>query len=187
MSTIKAGVVRKGMYLLFRGQPSQVTKTEFHSPGKGSAVMRVRLKNFQNGTTQEFTFKSNESLEEIEVNSMEMQFLYQDESEAVFMDPRSFEQISVPNSLMEEATGLLKPETTVYVQVYDERAIGISLPSKVTLKITHTEDSTAGNTVGQAKKEAELETGLKVYVPVFVKTGELVIVDTATKTYVSRA
>lgn len=187
MADIKAGDVRKGMFLLFKGQPSQVTKTEFHSPGKGSAVMRIRLKNLQTTNTQEYTFKSNESLDFIEVNSIEMQYLYQDDSEAVFMDPRTYDQVSVPIDLMEDANGLLTADSSVYVQIYDEKAIGVSLPPKVTLKVTYSEEATAGNTVGQAKKEAELETGLKVLVPVFVKTGDSIIVDTATKTYVSRA
>lgn len=187
MSDVKAGDVRKGMYLLFKGAPCQVTKTEFYSPGKGSAVMRIRLKNVQTSFTQEFTFKSNETLEEVEVASKEMQFLYQDDTEAVFMDPRTYDQVSVPIGLMEDANGLLTPESTVYIQLYEEKAIGVSLPPKVTLKITYAEEATAGNTVGQAKKEAELETGMKIMVPVFVKTGESITIDTLTKTYVSRA
>ena len=187
MAELKAGVVRRGMYLLYKGQPHHVTKNEFYSPGKGSAVMRLRLKNVKSGFTQEFTFKSNESLEEIEVTSSEMQFLYQDDSEAVFMDPRTYEQVSVANSLMEESKGLLMPESNVYVQMYDDQAIGVSLPPKVTLKVTYAEDATGGNTVGQAKKEAELETGLKVMVPVFVKTGDMIVIDTETRSYVSRA
>lgn len=187
MADIKAGDVRKGMFLLYRGQPHQVTKNEFYSPGKGSAVMRLRLKNVKTDNTQEFTFKSNETLEYIEVSSSEMQFLYQDDTEAVFMDPRTYDQVSVPNSLMEDAQGLLTPESSVYVQMYDENAIGVSLPPKVTLKVAYAEEATAGNTVGQAKKEAELESGMKIMVPVFVKTGDAIVVDTATKTYVSRA
>lgn len=187
MADVKAGDVRKGMFLLYKGQPSHVTKTEFYSPGKGSAVMRIRLRNLQTTNTQEYTFKSNETLESIDVTSIEMQFLYQDASEAVFMNPRSYDQVSVPVDLIEDANGLLTADSMVYVQLYDEKAIGVSLPPKVTLKVTYSEDATAGNTVGQAKKEAELETGLKVLVPVFVKTGDSIIVDTATKTYVSRA
>lgn len=187
MADVKAGDVRKGMFLLYKDQPTQVTKTEFYSPGKGSAVMRLRLRNLQTTNTQEYTFKSNETLESIDVSSIEMQYLYQDDTEAVFMNPHTYDQVSVPVALMEDANGLLTADSTVYVQIYDEKAIGVSLPPKVTLKVTYSEDATAGNTVGQAKKEAELETGLKVLVPVFVKTGDSVIVDTLTKTYVSRA
>lgn len=186
MAEVKAGDVRKGMFLLVKGAPHQATKTEFYSPGKGSAVMRMRLRNLQTSNTQEYTFKSNESLEYIEVTSVEMQYLYEDSSEAVFMDPRSYEQVSVPSELMEDAAGLLTADSMVYVQMYDEKAIGVSLPPKVTLKVKYSEDATAGNTVGQAKKEAELETGLKVMVPVFVKSGDSIIIDTSTKTYVSR-
>ncbi len=187
MATIKAGNIRKGMYILFKNVPHQVTKTDFVSPGKGSAFMRCKLKNAETGYTQEFTYKSTEQVEEIEVNSIEMQFLYADDSEAVFMNQRDFEQISVPIGLVEEAVGLLTSETTAYVLIYDEKAIGVSLPQKIKLKVTHAEDAVAGNTVGQARKEAELETGLKIQVPLFVKTGDTVIVDTATKQYISRA
>lgn len=185
--TIKAGNIRKGMYILYKNEPHYVTKTEFMSPGKGSAVMRVKMRNVKTGYSQEWTFKSTENIEEVEVNSWEMQFLYADESEAVFMDPRTYEQVSVLHELVEDQIDLLTSEAMVYVILYNDQAIGVRLPPKVTLSITHTEEATAGNTVGQAKKEAELETGLKVMVPLFVKTGDTVIVDTATKAYVSRA
>jgi len=185
--TIKAGNIRKGVYVLYKNEPHYVTKTEFMSPGKGSAVMRVKMRNVKTGFSQEWTFKSTENIEEVEVNSWEMQFLYADSTEAVFMDPRSFEQVSVRLELVEDQVDLLTSDAMVYVISYDEKPIGVRLPPKVTLTIAHTEEATAGNTVGQAKKEAELETGLKVMVPLFVKTGDKVIVDTTTKAYVSRA
>jgi len=186
MATIKAGNIRKGMYILFKNAPYQVSRADFISPGKGSAFMRAKLKNAETGYTQEFTFKSAEQIEEIKVSSTEMQFLYADDTEAVFMNQRDFEQLSVPIGLVEEAIGLLTSETTAYVLVYDDKAIGVSLPQKIKLKIAHAEDATAGNTVGQARKEAELETGLKIQVPLFVKTGDVIVVDTATKQYISR-
>ncbi len=185
--TIKAGNIRKNMFILFKNEPHYVTKTEFMSPGKGSAVMRVKLKNVKTGFTVENTFKSTESVEEVEVSSQEMQFLYSDDTEAVFMDQRSYEQVSVPTSLVEEDLPILTTDTLVYVIFYQEKPIGVRVPPKVTLKVTHAEEATAGNTVGQAKKEAELETGLKVMVPVFVKTGDSIIIDTSDKSYVSRA
>lgn len=184
--TIKAGNIRKGMFILFKNEPNQVTKTEFMSPGKGSAVMRVKMRSMKNGYTTENTFKSTENVEEVEVNSLELQFLYADETEAVFMDTRSYEQFSVKRELVEDAVDLLTSEAMVYVVFYEDKPIGVRLPPKVTLSVTHTEDATAGNTVGQAKKEAELETGLKVMVPVFVKTGDKIIIDTIDKSYVSR-
>lgn len=174
------------MYILFKNVPHQVTKADFMSPGKGSAFMRCKLKNAETGFTQEFTFKSNEQVEEVDVSSVEMQFLYADDTEAVFMDQRSFEQMSVPIDLVADAIEFMTGETKVYVLVYDDKAIGVSLPPKMKLKVAHAEDATAGNTVGQARKEVELETGAKISVPLFVKTGDAIVVDTATKQYVTR-
>lgn len=185
--TIKAGNVRKNTYVLFKNQPHLVTKTDFMSPGKGSAVMRLKMRNIKTGFSQEFTFKSTDSIEEVEVSSRELQFLYADESEVVFMDQRSYEQVSVDRSLVDDQVDLLTSETSVYVVFYEEKAIGVHLPPKVTLKVTYSEEATAGNTVGQARKQAEVETGLKVSVPLFVKTGDSIIIDTNTKEYISRA
>lgn len=185
--TISGGNIRKGMYILFKNDPYQVTKTDFMSPGKGSAFMRVKMRNVKTGNSQEFTYKSTESVEEIDVMNREMQFLYADDTEAVFMDQRSYEQVSVPIALVEEDLLLLTPEAMVYVVLYEEKAIGVRLPPKVTLTVTYAEDAVAGNTVGNARKIAELETGMKIHVPLFVKTGDKIIIDTATHEYVSRA
>ncbi len=185
--TINGGNIKKGMYLLFKNEPYQVTKTDFMSPGKGSAFMRVKMRNIKTGNSLEFTFKSTESVEEIDVMNTEMQFLYADDTEAVFMDNRSFDQMSVPIALVAEDIQLLTPEASVYVVIYDDKAIGVRLPPKVTLTITYAEEAVAGNTVGNARKEAELETGMKILVPLFVKTGDKIIIDTATHEYVSRA
>lgn len=187
LMTIKAGNIKKGSYILFKNQPHMVTKTDFMSPGKGSAVMRVKMKNVKTGFSQEYTFKSTENIEEVEVSTRELQYLYADDTEVVFMDQRSFEQVSVDRALVEDSVDLLTSEASVYVVFYDEKAIGVHLPPKVTLKIVYSEEATAGNTVGQARKKAELETGLNVLVPLFVKNGDSIIVDTATKEYVSRA
>ena len=185
--TIKAGNIKKGSYILFKNQPHLVTKTDFMSPGKGSAVMRVKMRNVKSGFSQEFTFKSTENIEEVEVSTRELQFLYADESEVVFMDSRSYEQVSVDRALIEDQVDLLTSDASVYVVFFEEKAIGVHLPPKVTLKITYSEEATAGNTVGQARKQAEVETGLKLLVPLFVKTGDNITIDTTTKEYVSRA
>lgn len=187
MATIKAGNIRKGMYVLFKGVPHRVTQTDFINPGRGSAFMRAKMKNAETGFTQEFTFKSAEQVEEVEVTSIEMQFLYVDQTEAVFMSATDYEQLSVPLSLVEDVVGLLTNDARVYVLIYEDKAIGVILPPKLKLKVAHAAEAVAGNTVGQAKKEAELETGLKIQVPLFVKTGDTIVVDTASKGYVSRA
>lgn len=187
MAEVKAGNLRKGMYILFKNEPFQVTKTDFMSPGKGSAFMRVKLRSVKTENTQEFTYKSTESIEQLEVTNQEMQFLYEDGSDVVFMNPRTYEQVTVARALVEEAVNLLTPEISVYIMFYNDVAIGVSLPPKVTLTVMQAQEAVAGNTVGQARKPVTLETGLEVQAPLFVKTGDKLVIDTATKTYVSRA
>lgn len=184
--TIKAGSIRKGMYILFKDVPHQVTKTDFMSPGKGSAFMRVKLKNIQTGNTQEFTYKSTESVEQVEVQSQKMQFLYNDGSSAVFMNSDTFEQAEVPLNLIGEKAQLLTPEVTIYVMFYEGEAIDISFPPKITLRVEHAEEAVAGNTMGTARKIVKLESGFEVAAPIFVKEGDYIVIDTDSMSYDSR-
>ncbi|MBP7740714.1 elongation factor P [Candidatus Woesebacteria bacterium] len=184
---IKAGSIRKGMYILFKNEPCLVTKTDFMSPGKGSAFMRAKFKNLKTGKVQEFTHKSTESVEEIEINSVQMQYLYSDGTDLVFMNPDTYDQVEIPASIIGEKVQLLIPELKVYIVMYDDKAIGVSFPQKMKLKVEYAEEAVAGNTMGTAKKEIRLETGLLVQAPIFIKQGEMVIIDTETMTFVSRA
>lgn len=184
---IKAGTIRKGMYIRFKNEPFLVTKTDFMSPGKGSAFMRCKLKGLKTGSTQDFTYKSTESVEVLEISSQKMQYLYQDGNDYVFMDAKTFDQVTIDGKFIGEQSALLTPDVSVYVMKDDEEIIGVSFPDKVTLKVTEAQDADSGNTVGQAKKMVTLETGLEVMVPVFIKQGELIIVDSASMTYFSRA
>lgn len=186
MATIKAGSIRKGMYILFKNAPHLVTKTDFLSPGKGSALMRVKLKSVISTGTTDFSFKSSESVEEVDVSSMQMQYLYLDGDELVFMNSGTFEQLSVPLDLVGEQSKLLVEEQQIYVLMYEDKPIGVRLPDKMKLKVTLAEDADGGNTVGQARKMVELETGLKILAPLFVKTGDTLIIDVATMSYLSR-
>jgi elongation factor P len=184
--TIRGGNIRKGSYILFKDQPSLVTKTEFVSPGKGSAFMRAWMKSVKTGATQQFTFKSVEPVEELDVTSREMQYLYIDADEIVFMDPRTYEQVSVKKSLIEDKVGYMTPEMSLYILFYNDEAIGVRFPLNVKLKVTYAEDATAGNRVNAPKKPVTLETGIEVQAPLFVKTGDYLIIDTETGEYLSR-
>jgi len=186
MATIKAGNISKGSYILFKGTPHLVTKTEFVSPGKGSAFVRTKLKNIITMNTIEFTFKSPEPIEDVDVQSREMQFLYQDGEEVVFMDPRTYEQLAVPMSLVEDKVGYLTPELACYVLIYQDKPIGVRVPKNVKLKVTVAEDATAGNRVNAPKKPVTLETGISIQAPLFVKPGDMLSIDTETGQYVSR-
>ena len=187
MTFIKGGNIRKGSYILFKNAPHLVTKTEFVSPGKGSAFTRARLKNVQTGATQEFTFKSVETVEELDINSREMQFLYMDGEDAVFMDPRTYEQETISADLLEGKTGYLTSDITVFVLFYNDEPIGVRFPLNVKLKVTYAEATTAGNRVNAPKMPVTVETGAIVQAPLFVKIGDIIIVDTETNEYVSRA
>jgi elongation factor P len=187
MSQLKAGNISKNIFVIFKGQPQKVTKTEFMAPGKGSAIMRVRFQNLQSGAVSDFTYKTNEMVEVADVEKLEMQYLYQDNDDFVFMEPRSYEQITVPKKLLDGKDGYLIPELKVIILIYEDTPIGVMFPKNVTLKVTHSEDAVAGNRVNAPKKPVTLETGLVVQVPLFIKTGDQVMIDTETGTYLSRS
>ncbi len=183
---LTGGNIKKGTYIMFKGEPVLVTFTEFVSPGKGSAFMRSKLKSLKTGNVVEFTFKSVETVEAADVETMEMQYLYQDGEDFVFMNPRTYDQVTVPGVVMKEYVRYLVAEQTMYVVFFNEKPIGIRFPGKVTLKIEYAEDAVAGNRVNAPKKKVRLETGYEVEVPLFLKQGDSVVIDTATGLYVSR-
>lgn len=186
MAKLKAGNIKKGQYLLHNGQPHYVVKTQFVSPGKGSAFTRTKLRSLTTGAVTEFVFKSHDSVEEVEVESKELQFLYQSSDEVVFMDPRSYEQVSVDKNIMEDQLGFLVPEIKVYVAIYQGKPIGVSLPPKVVMEVTEADDAVAGDRSNAGKRPVTMETGLVVQAPLFIKKGEKLIIDSATGEYVSR-
>jgi elongation factor P len=186
MITVNAGNITKGMYLIFKGTPHLVTKTEFMSPGKGSAVMRVKYKSVENGSALEFTYKTNEQVEVADVEKREMEFLYRAGDELVFMNPKTYDQASVPMALIEDQVGFLIPNLHCWVLWYKDAAIGVSLPPNVTLKVIESPNEVAGNRINAPKKTVKVETGMEVMVPIFIKLGEKVMIDTTTKEYLGR-
>jgi len=185
MSNVNAGNITKGNYIIFKGAPVQVNKTEFMSPGKGSPVMRIKFKNIQTGSAGEYTYKTSEQVEIAEVSKKEMQYLYRDGNELVFMDPKSYDQASVPVALVEKL-GYLIPTLKCWVVWYKEKAIGVVLPSHVTMKVIESPNEVAGNRINAPKKTVKLETGVEAQVPLFIKVGESITLDTETDAYLSR-
>lgn len=181
-----AGNLKKGEFLLYNGEPAQVQKAEFYSPGKGSALMRTRIKNVVSGKQVDYTYKSNEMVETIEVSSIEMQYLYKD-GEAMYAMDKNFEQYSIPLSVVGDVVNYLKEGETIFVFIYNEKPLTIRPPASVRLKIIETEDAVKGDTVSGAKKPAVLETGVTVMVPLFVKAGETIVVNPETGEYSERA
>ncbi len=174
------------MYLIFKDKPHLVTKTEFMSPGKGSAVMRVKYKSVETGAAIEFTYKTNEQVEVADVEKREMEFLYRSGDEIVFMNSKTYDQANIPMSLIEDQVGFLIPNLKCWVLWYKDAAIGVSLPPNVTLKVIESPNEVAGNRINAPKKLVKVETGMEVMVPIFIKTGEKVLIDTTTKEYLGR-
>jgi len=187
MAFVNGGNIRKGMFISFKNQPYMVTKTEFVSPGKGSAFTRTKLKSVKTNAVQEFTFKSTESIEELDVSTKEMQFSYIDGEEVYFMDPRTYEQVSINADLVDGKVGFLTSDLVMYIVFYNEEAIGVRFPNTVKLKVTYAEETTAGNRVNAPKKPVTVETGMSVQAPLFVKAGDVLVIDTDTGEYLSRA
>lgn len=187
MAKVKAGNIETGMFLMHHGAPHKVVKKKFVSPGKGSAFTRTKLQNLVTGSIIEHVFKSHDSLEEVYVESKQMQFLYAQGNSAVFMDQRTYEQAEIPSSVLDNALDYLVAETKVYISFYENEPIAVSLPPKVELEVTQSEDAIAGDRSNAGTKPVTTETGLVVQVPLFIKKGEKLIIDTASGEYVSRA
>ncbi len=181
-----AGNLKKGEFIHYQGEICQIQKAEFYSPGKGSALMKTRIKNLVSGKNVDYTFKSNESVETLEVISVEMQYLYKDAENLFFMDERSYNQYSIPKQVVGEVAQFIKEGEKIYVYMYDDKPLNIRPPMSAVLKIVATEDAVKGDTVSGGKKPATLETGVVVMVPLFVKPGEFIKVNPETGEYSDR-
>ncbi len=187
MSKVKAGNIENNMFLIHNGKPHRVIKKKFVSPGKGSAFTRTKLQNLETGAILEHVFKSHDVVESVEVESKEMQFLYRMGDAAVFMDPRSYDQLEVSHSVLDDALNYLVSEVKVYISFYEGKPMAVNLPSKVELVVSEAEEAVAGDRSNAGTKPVTMETGLVVQVPLFIKRGEKLIIDTDTGTYISRA
>lgn len=188
MSTITTADFVKGNFILFKNEPHQIVEFQHVNPGKGSAFVRTRVKSLKTGKVQEFTFKSGESVEDVPVETHEMQYLYPEGDGFVFMDNFTYDQVVVPNVLLGDFVKYLKPNDTYQILLHEDDAVGIRLPKKVRLMVMECDDGGArGNTVSGATKIATLETGAAVTVPLFIKQGEVIAVDPQTNSYLERA
>lgn len=154
--------------------------------GRGAANIRVKAKNLKTGTTVEKTFTSGQKVEEMELSKKKGQFLYADAENIVFMEPATFEQFSFPKAAASGKEKFLKEGESYDIFVAEEQVLSVEIPKLVTLAISETGPSVKGDTVSGASKDANLENGLKVKVPLFIKTGDKIKVDTRSGEYVER-
>lgn len=183
---IETSDIKKGVMVEIEGYPYVVADFQFVNPGKGSAFYRTRLKNLFTGAVLERTFKSGEKLMEADIEEKVMEFIYPSGDNYVFMDSANYEQIELPLEKIKEEAGYLKENTEVRVLFYKGEATSITLPVFVELAITETGPSDKGNTVTTSFKPAIVETGGTVQVPMFLKEGDRIKIDTRTFEYVER-
>ncbi|MFA6185223.1 MAG: elongation factor P [Candidatus Shapirobacteria bacterium] len=186
MGVISTSQFKKGIYILFQDEPHMVVDIAFVSPGKGSAFYRTKFKNLYSGRIVEYTYKSGEKVEEVLVETHEAEYSYFDGSNYVFIEPRNFEQYMVPVEIIGDDKVYLKEGLLYRIKFYDDKPIGISLPKTIAFKVVESESSVKGDTVTNATKQAILDTGMTVQVPLFIKVGEEILVNTETGAYLSR-
>jgi elongation factor P len=179
--------IRKGLKVLMDGNPFTVIEFQFVKPGKGAAFTRTKFKNLLTGAVIERNIRSGEKLEPANVETKDMQFLYKEGDDMVFMDQTNYEQVTVSKDLIGDAHDLLKDNMSCVLTFFNERPVDVQLPTFVTLEVTASEPGVAGNTAaGNVTKAATLETGATVQVPLFIRVGDLVKIDTRTHEYNER-
>jgi len=163
-----------------------VTEREFVNPGKGAAFVRVKLKNLRSGSVLRETIKTSESVEEADVFDRDAQYLYADDSVYNFMDAESYEQFTVPRTGLEEKVFYMKEGETYRIIMWETTPIDVSVPLKIVLEVTEADEGVRGDTVTGATKPVKTETGLEVRVPIFIKQGDQILVNTESGDYVER-
>ena len=183
---INAGEIRVGMLLEHKNDLWQVLKTQHVKPGKGGAFAQVEMKSVNKSTKLNERFRSSESVEKASLEEINFNFLYEDESNYFFMDPKSFEQIEIKKEIIGEKGKMLTENLNVTVSFYNERAISVELPNQVTCTIETTDAALKGQTVSSSYKPAKLDNGLNIQVPPFIESGDKIIVDTRTLEYIKK-
>ncbi|MEM1383622.1 MAG: elongation factor P [Pseudomonadota bacterium] len=187
MVKINGNEIRRGNIIEHNGGLWVAVKTDHVKPGKGGAFAQVELKNLRNGSKLNERFRSADKVERVRLEQKDQQFLYENDGMLVFMDSQSFEQIELPADLLGDGRPFLQDGMTVTIEYYEEEALSVTLPEKVTCTIEETEPVVKGQTATSSYKPAMLDNGVRVMVPPFVSTGEAVVVSTETFEYMERA
>jgi elongation factor P len=187
MAATTTNDLKRGMTLDLPEGLFQVVDFQHVKPGKGPAFVRTTLRNVRAGNVLDRTFRADERVEQAMVEKKEMQFLYRDATDYVFMDNSTYEQINVGSASLGDATKYVVDGATMQLQFYKDEIIGTELPAAVELTVAETEPGVQGDRVSGARKPATLETGLVVQVPLFVNQGERIKVDTRSGEYLTRA
>ena len=183
---INAGEIRVGMLLEYKNDLWQVLKTQHVKPGKGGAFAQVEMKSLNKNTKLNERFRSSETVEKASLEETTFNYLYSDEANYFFMDPKTFEQIEIKKENIGDKGKLLTENLEVSVSFYNENPMSVELPNQVTCKIESTDAALKGQTVSSSYKPAKRDNGLNIQVPPFIESGDEVIVDTRNFEYVKK-
>jgi translation elongation factor P len=178
--------LKKNVLITLDGQPYKVIEYSQKVMGRGGSIVNVRVKNLITGALIPKTFKGQEKIEPAEVTTKKVQYLYKDDDKFYFMDPTTFEQYELSNDLVGDSKDFMKDGDEMDIQFYNGSAINLTLPKNLWLEVTYTENAVKGDTSTSVMKDATLETGVVVKVPAFIKTGDVISVDTETYAYRER-
>ena len=184
---ININEIKNGMTIIIDGKLCLIEEFQHVKPGKGSAFMKMKLRNLRTGALVEDTYNTNIKIERARVDKSKMNYLYNDGSNYVFMNNETYEQLEIPEEKLKEQVKFLKEGMDIDISTYEGEIIGISLPEKVEYEVVETTEATKGNTTNNATKDATIETGYTLRVPLFISQGEHIIVSTIDGKYVSRA
>ena len=183
---INASEIRVGMLLEYKNDLWQVLKTQHVKPGKGGAFAQVEMKSLNKNTKLNERFRSSETVEKAAVEEEKFTFLYEDENDYFFMNPKSFDQINIKKEIVGEKGKLLTESLEVSVSFYNDSPISMDLPNQVTCKIETTDAALKGQTASSSYKPATLDNGLNIQVPPFIESGDMVLLDTRNLEYIKK-
>ena len=184
---ININEIKNGMTILIDGKLCMIEEFQHVKPGKGSAFMKMKLRNLRTGALVEDTYNTNIKIEKARVDRLPMQYLYVNGNNYVFMNTENYEQMELPSEKLTDQIKFLKEGMEVTIIVYEGEILGVDLPEKVEYEIIETTEAVKGNTTNNAMKDATIETGYVVKVPLFIAQGEKIIITTKDGKYSSRA
>ena len=186
MASVSTSEFRNGLKIEITGEPFIMVEFQHVKPGKGGAFVRTKLKSLKTGSVLEKTFRSGEKVDAADVEEKEMQYLYKDKDSYVFMDNESYEQFSLPKSSLGNKSSFLKEDTEVTILNFNEKPIDIVLPIKMNFKVISSPPGIKGDSAQSGNKRVEIETGLKIEVPLFIKEGDTIKINTEKGSYAER-
>ena len=183
---INATEIRVGMLLEYKDDLWQVLKTQHVKPGKGGAFAQVEMKSINKNTKLNERFRSSETVEKASLEETKYNYIYEDEKNYFFIEPKSFEQIEINKDIVGEKGKLLIENLEVTISFYDDAAISVELPNQINFIVKNTDAALKGQTVSSSYKPATLENGLNIQVPPFIESGDKIVIDTRTMEYVKK-